>query len=81
LDDINKHISLIIHDENDAISGYFVPAIDFIREALAFEMNVLVHCKTGNGLSAAILTAYLVFRFKIQWKEAYEIIKQRRGTV
>lgn len=31
LDSINKHMSLIIHQEHDPIAPYFIPAIDFIR--------------------------------------------------
>ena len=42
-------------------------------------LNVLVHCKTGNGRSAALIITYLITEYKLKWGEALEIVKGKRG--
>lgn len=44
-------------------------------------MNVLVHCKEGDCKSASIVIAYLIYKFKISFEKAYEVVKAKRGSV
>lgn len=44
-------------------------------------MNVLVHCKEGDCKSAALVIAYIIYKFKISFEKAYEIIKAKRPSV
>ena len=56
-------MSLSLQEEDQTIAPYFYSAIDFVREALAFGYNVLLHCKTGNDRSPALAAAYLIAEF------------------
>lgn len=44
-------------------------------------LNVLVHCKTGNGRSAALIITYLITEYKLKWGEAMEIVKNKRENL
>ena len=44
-------------------------------------LNVLVHCTTGNGRSAALIVTYLITEYKLKWGEAMEIVKNKRGNL
>lgn len=46
-----------------------------------YKMNVLVHCKEGDCKSAALVIAYIIYKFKISFEKAYEIIKAKRSSV
>lgn len=46
-----------------------------------YKMNVLVHCKEGDCKSAALVIAYIIYKFKISFEKAYEIIKAKRPSV
>jgi protein-tyrosine phosphatase len=51
--------------ETTVLSPYFKSTIEFINDSFMYNMNVLVHCKDGNCKSAALVIAYLIYKFKI----------------
>ena len=54
--------SIPVSDEpTENIGKHFNPTIKFIHSAIRRDSaNVLVHCMTGNNLSACLIAAYLV---------------------
>lgn len=46
-----------------------------------YKMNVLIHCKEGDCKSAALVIAYLIYKFKISFEKAYEIVKTKRPSI
>ena len=44
-------------------------------------MNVIAHCKDGDKKSAAIVIAYVMYKFKIGWEKGYELVKAKRPCV
>ena len=43
--------------------------------------NILIHCYYGASRSAAIITAYLIQFKKMNFENAYELMKEKRQTV
>lgn len=57
-------------------------AIEFIDTAIIEKgSNVLIHCLAGVSRSPTIVTAYLMHKKKLRFKEALAIIKQTRPFV
>lgn len=81
LDDISKHMSVTIHEEDQTIAPYFYSTLEFIREATAFGLNVLVQCKNGNDRSPALMAAYLIAKFQIAAEKALGIVKEKKATI
>ena len=67
--------------EKDSIAPYFVRTIDFIRESAHFKLNTLVHCKNGDSRSAALVAAFLIYRFKISTEKAVSVLQKKRPSV
>jgi protein-tyrosine phosphatase len=68
-------------DDDAYICPYFASAIDFIKDSFNFKMNVLVHCKEGDCKSATIVVAYLMYKYKMKWERAVEVVKSRRPSM
>jgi protein-tyrosine phosphatase len=63
-------MSLSLQEENQTIAPYFYSTIEFIKNSLAFGYNVLIHCKTGNDRSAALVASFIISHFGVTAKEA-----------
>lgn len=63
-------MSLSLQEENQTIAPYFYSTIDFIKDAIAFGYNVLIHCKTGNERSAALVASFIISHFGLTAIEA-----------
>jgi dual specificity MAP kinase phosphatase len=65
----------------DAIFGMFhaLPSvIDSIDYALASNGKVVVHCRAGQQRSAAVVAAYLMYKYKWDIPEAIEFIRSKK---
>ncbi|CAG2172981.1 unnamed protein product [Oppiella nova] len=60
------------------ILSYFVEAIHFIRQAQDSGRNILVHCHMGYSRSATIVIAFLMRKYRKTYKEAEQLVRQRR---
>ncbi|XP_058824260.1 dual specificity protein phosphatase MPK-4 isoform X2 [Topomyia yanbarensis] len=60
---------------------HFEDTNKFIRESLAEERNILVHCYFGVSRSATIVIAYLMEKYKLSYEAALYRVKSKRGFV
>lgn len=65
-------------DLNQNIFKYFHPCFLFIDKALSNKENILIHCYAGISRSSTILIAYLMYRFKLSFNDAYIKVKSER---
>ncbi len=59
------------------IIKYFGDCINFIEG----EEKILVHCSIGSSRSSTIVIAYLMWKEKIKFEEAYNFVKNKRKIV
>ncbi|XP_043992026.1 dual specificity phosphatase 29-like [Gambusia affinis] len=79
--DLNIHYLGVEADDKPTfnISQYFLPAAEFIHEALSQPQNkVLVHCVMGRSRSATLVLAYLMMKHSLTVVEAIEHVQQKR---
>lgn len=67
--------------ETTVLAPYFRSAIEFINDSFMYKMSVLVHCKEGDSKSAALVIAYLIYKFKISFDKAYDVVKAKRPSI
>nr|CDS27914.1 dual specificity protein phosphatase 12 [Hymenolepis microstoma] len=60
----------------DNLLKYFERSINFIEENI--ESGVLVHCQAGTSRSATIVIAYVMWKFKIPFKQAHDQVYKSR---
>lgn len=53
-------------------------AMDFIDEGYENDEKILIHCKKGKNRSVSLLVAYLILKFGMSWKEAFEQVQKKR---
>ncbi|RKP17092.1 phosphatases II, partial [Rozella allomycis CSF55] len=63
------------------LKAILLTCFQFIDQALDNDSCILVHCLAGRSRSAAIVVAYLVFRFKIGFKKACRIMEDKNVTL
>jgi len=59
---------------NENIFKYFLPSIKFILKSKV----CFVHCILGKSRSASIVICFVMFYFKISFKEAFKFVKRKR---
>lgn len=74
-----RYIPTLDQDECD-ISVHFDDAADFIRDSLR-HTNVLAHCIAGVSRSVSMVIAYLIREHKLNYDEAYRLVKSKRKIV
>lgn len=74
-----RYIPTLDQDECD-ISLHFEDAADFIRDSLR-HTNVLAHCIAGVSRSVSMVIAYLIREHKLNYDEAYHLVKSKRKIV
>jgi len=73
-----KYLQLPINDAaSQDLSLYFEEAIKFIDEA----EKVLVHCYAGVSRSSSMVIAYLMYKYKWTYTEAYTHVKKKRTVI
>lgn len=60
---------------------HFEDTNKFIRDSLAEERNILVHCYFGVSRSATIVIAYIMDKYRIGYEAALHRVKSRRRFV
>jgi hypothetical protein len=66
-------------DETTAnIKQYFQQANDFIDEGLASGGNVLVHCVWGMSRSSAIVMAYIMHHYNVNFSKSFNLVRHAR---
>ena len=62
---------------NRNIIKYFGECLNFMNG----EEKTLVHCKLGTSRSATIVIAYLMWKQKMKYEEAYNYVKDKRKRI
>jgi len=75
--------SVPLTDEpTENIGKHFNSTVKFIHQAIRRDAaNVLVHCMTGNNMSACFIAAYLIKIHEYDVKQAFQFIKRMRPKV
>lgn len=73
----NYKIISVKDDPDENILKYFEECLNFIDQ----ELPVFVHCKRGVSRSATIMIAYIMWKLKIGFIDAYNYLKERRGVI
>jgi len=60
------------------IFKYFYDSINFIEN---YKKNVYIHCYMGISRSSTIVIAYIMYKKKISFKEAFNFVKEKRNCV
>ena len=63
-------------DEN--ILSWLQEAFEFIDSS---EKNIYIHCVMGISRSPSIVIAYLMYKNKISYEEAYDFVKNKRNVI
>jgi protein-tyrosine phosphatase len=66
---------------SEDISKHFLSSIDFIKEAIASEGTVYVHCWQGMSRSATIVLAYVMKEKGLTFDQAYTLVQQARPMI
>jgi protein-tyrosine phosphatase len=71
-----------IKDDSDMdISQYFKECLEFIDSELDSLEGCFVHCKRGVSRSATIVIAYLMWKLKNTFQEAFTYLKEKRLVI
>jgi len=82
---IYKRVAL--QDNSDQNIHVHLPeCFEFLDKAYQEHSNILVHCQAGISRSAAVVIAYLMYRFKITddfltYEEAHNFVKKSRPCI
>lgn len=63
---------------HENIAQYFMSAISFIEQVRARNEAIVVHCVMGISRSVTIVLAYLMYRYRICYEKAYELVRIAR---
>ncbi|XP_026478901.1 dual specificity protein phosphatase MPK-4-like isoform X2 [Ctenocephalides felis] len=77
---ITKYIQITDIPKEDILSVFECTNM-FISEALDNNLTILVHCYYGMSRSAAIIIAYFMNKYNLQYEEAYQRVKSKRNLV
>lgn len=62
------------------IITYFPEANEFLASAQKAGHNVLVHCHMGVSRSATIVIAFLMNKYRIPFRRAFDLVKKKRDV-
>jgi protein-tyrosine phosphatase len=64
-------------DERENIFKYFYTSINFIEKSKI----CYVHCQAGMSRSASIVIAYIMYKFKLNFDDAFNYVRERRPCI
>ena len=67
--------------DNSSLYPYFPSTVDYINDSFSYNMNVLLHCKEGDSKSATLAIAYLMYKYKVGWQKACDVVRSRRSSI
>ncbi|CAI2184663.1 11746_t:CDS:1 [Funneliformis geosporum] len=74
-----KYLKIDIADDPSSdIYKHFCECIGFIENAKSTNGHVYIHCQAGISRSVTIVIAYLMSSQKISYKQAFDLIKEKR---
>jgi hypothetical protein len=65
---------------SEEIVAHLYPVLAFMEEARAGGRKVLVHCTQGVSRSCSMCIAYLMLHQRMEYDEAFNFVKARRGV-
>eukprot|EP00828_Plagiopyla_frontata_P043742 TRINITY_DN6949_c0_g1_i1.p1 TRINITY_DN6949_c0_g1~~TRINITY_DN6949_c0_g1_i1.p1 ORF type:complete len:283 (-),score=52.22 TRINITY_DN6949_c0_g1_i1:70-918(-) len=77
---INHLIFSIDDSPHCDLEKYFLQGINFIEENRKYT-NVLVHCFAGISRSASLVIAYLIWKYSMNFSQAYQFVQKKRKIV
>ena len=80
-DKFKYHKIDLIDKDTENIRKYFDETNNFIYDALQKQGNVLVHCYAGISRSTSIIIAYLMKHNNMNFNNALNLIKEKRGNI
>uniref|UniRef100_A0A2A4J9M2 Dual specificity protein phosphatase 19 n=1 Tax=Heliothis virescens TaxID=7102 RepID=A0A2A4J9M2_HELVI len=76
----NKFINCLDIPETN-IKEVLLEGLPYIRKAVNYKENVLVHCNAGVSRTSMVAIAYLMHYENMKFEDAYELVKSRRPAV
>ncbi len=73
----NQKIINIMDYDSENIIQYFGECLNFING----DGKVFVHCAAGESRSATIVIAYLMWKKKMTFDKAYNVVRQKRSRI
>ncbi len=72
------HLRLLVPDVWVPDEQAITDGVDWIKQQVADQRSVLIHCAKGRGRSATILAAYLMREAGYSYEEARDLLKSKR---
>lgn len=63
------------------LASHFPKAIEFIEGARTQQKGVLVHCLAGVSRSVTITVAYLMFKYRLNLNDAYNVVRAKKSNI
>ena len=75
------YLSVPIRDaDHEQIIDHFSSACNFIRDAMESQHGrILVHCRAGVSRSVSVVAAYIIWKFRLNWKSALDLVIHHRS--
>ena len=74
----NYKLLKMVDGRQDDISWFVCEVLHFILAGRQAGHNVLVHCEKGISRSCSYVIAFLMWQHRLQWKTAFEYVKEKR---
>jgi len=78
---IYKFVKCLDLPETNIITILESDCIPFIKEAIKYEKNILVHCNAGVSRSSAVILGFLILVNGLSYEEAYNFVKLKRTCI
>lgn len=78
---IGCHAMVPVEDSGRSDLTPFIPSTMELIDKRLRTSNVLVHCDTGLGRSAAVVAMYIMWKEKIPWDRAVNFVTEKRPGV
>ncbi|XP_050671649.1 dual specificity protein phosphatase 19-like [Leptidea sinapis] len=76
----NKFVDILDLPETN-ICDFLNECLEYVREAVIGNENILIHCNAGVSRTATIAIAYLMQYHEMEYEEAFTLVKSRRASI